>query len=76
MEVVLKILNIFLEKEKKVNQSITKRELMDQIKSFGLDVVQIRNSWHFLIGNGILIQTGEEIFITEKAFELLEQAKN
>lgn len=76
METVIKILNIFLAKEKKANESISKKELMDNIKSFGLDVSEIRNAWHYLIGNGILVQTGEEIFITAKAFLLLEQTKN
>ncbi len=76
MDTVNKILNIFLEKEKKINESITKRELMDKIKSFGLDVIEIRNAWHFLIGNRILIQNGDEIFITELGFDLLNQTKN
>ena len=71
MESISKILNIFKNHNIGANQSLNKRIFMDEIKSLGIEVTEIRNSWHTLIGNGFILQQGDEIFLTEKGNQLL-----
>jgi predicted transcriptional regulator len=71
MESISKILTIFKNHNIGANQSLSKRMFMDEVKSLGIEVVEIRNAWHTLIGNGLIIQQGEQIILTEKGNQLL-----
>ena len=54
MNTAEKILNIFKENNIQANEKLHKRIVMDTIKSWGLDVIEIRNAWHALMGYGLL----------------------
>ena len=49
MNTAERILNIFKENNIQANGKLHKRIVMDTIKSWGLDVVEIRNAWHALM---------------------------
>lgn len=70
MNTAEKILNIFKENNIQANGKLHKRIVMDTIKSWGLDVVEIRNAWHALMGYGLLHQVGDELVLTEKGHEV------
>lgn len=69
MNTAEKILNIFKENNIQANEKLHKRIVMDTIKSWGLDVVEIRNAWHALMGYGLLQQVGDELVLTAKGSE-------
>ncbi|HMV44678.1 MAG TPA: hypothetical protein PK079_22960 [Leptospiraceae bacterium] len=66
MNTAEKILNIFKENNIQANEKLHKRIVMDTIKSWGLDVVEIRNAWHALMGYGLLMQVGDELVLTKQ----------
>ena len=70
MNTAEKILNIFKENNIQANEKLHKRIVMDTIKSWGLDVIEIRNAWHALMGYGLLQQVGDELVLTEKGKEI------
>jgi len=70
MNTAERILNIFKENNIEANEKLHKRIVMDTIKSWGLEVVEIRNAWHALMGYGLLQQVGDELVLTEKGKEI------
>ncbi|MDX1960471.1 MAG: hypothetical protein SFU98_18015 [Leptospiraceae bacterium] len=71
MDTVQRILKIFEREGVGVGVPISKRIILDEIKSWGLDVGEIRNSWHSLIGYGLIVQRGDELILTEKGNSVL-----
>jgi predicted transcriptional regulator len=69
METVHRILQIFVKNEVQI---ISKRQLMDEIKSWNLEVSFIRDAWHTLMGNGLIQQNGDEVHLTEKGSAFLK----
>jgi hypothetical protein len=70
MNTAEKILSIFKENNIQANGKLHKRIVMDAIKSWGLDVVEIRNAWHALMGYGLMQQVGDELMLTAKGEEI------
>lgn len=66
MNTVEKILAIFKENNIQANGVLHKRIVMDKIKSWGLDVVEIRNAWHTLMGYGLIMQVGDDLVLTKQ----------
>lgn len=76
MNTAEKILNIFKENNIQANGKLHKRIVMDTIKSWGLDVIEIRNAWHALMGYGLMQQVGDELVLTAKGAEVAYKVKD
>lgn len=75
MNTAERILNIFKENNIQAGGKLHKRIVMDAIKSWGLDVVEIRNAWHALMGYGLMQQVGDELVLTAKGAEIAYKAE-
>ena len=75
MNTAERILTIFKENNIQANGKLHKRIVMDTIKSWGLDVVEIRNAWHALMGYGLLQQVGDELILTPKGDQIANNTK-
>jgi len=65
-DTVLRILEIFKSNNIQAGGALNKRVVLDEIKSWGLDMNEVRDSWHRLIGEGLLEQEGDDLSLTRK----------
>lgn len=75
MELVHKILNLFKEHNIKANEVLPKGIITEYLKNLSTqEKAQVRNAWHFLVGNGF-IQEGhpEGPILTRRGEEYINQ---
>ena len=65
------ILQVFPDNQKGAGDTLPKGVVLDRIKSLGMEIAEVRDLWHLLIGQGLLRQIGDEIELTAAGADLL-----
>lgn len=71
MDTIEKILEIYKENNIHEGGFLHKKLVNDRIRSLNLDINEVRNSWHGIIGYGLLEQRGEDLYLTQKGESLV-----
>lgn len=63
-DVAQQILAVFAEHNKSAGETLPKGIVLDRIRSLDLEMSEVRNTWHYLMGEGLIRQIGDEIELT------------
>ena len=65
-DTIQQILEVFKANEISAGGRLHKKVILDEIKKMNLDMLQVRNAWHSLMGEGLIQQVGEDLVLTER----------
>ncbi len=65
-DLVDRILQLYGKDELRAGAGLHKSVIMSELKSWDVDMNQVRNVWHTLMGEGFVQQQGEDVVLTSR----------